>query len=136
MSHWQSKAKRNKADVKFSEWIRKRDKKCQFGIKCIPVIIYRDDGTVDIRHLDNVHFKGRARWNTRFDPENGDAGCKKCHHYFHNDKEGKKAHKDWKKKQMGDRYNALVVRANQVGKKDIELNHMIYKKLLKEMEEE
>ena len=65
--------------------------------------------------LHNAHCFSRGKWNTRFDLENCDSACYGCHRYWDSHKE---EHKDWKRKQLGNKkYDALVLRSNQRGNK-------------------
>ena len=86
------------ADKKFSEWIRKRDKKC---VLC--------GGT---NHLTNSHYWGRYASSTRYDPEDCDAVCLGCHFKIENAKQGE--YRTFKLEQLGKkRYDALEKRYYQ-----------------------
>jgi hypothetical protein len=130
VSHWQTKMKIRPADKLFSEYIRRRDRKCQFGIRCIPAELTRyDTGELDIRYLDNVHFIGRRAENTRFDEINCRAGCKKCHDYLHkNEVEFDKFMMDL----LGEKdFDLLVLRGSTYKKRDDEMDKIACKELLK-----
>ena len=88
-------------DRLWSEYIRKRDRGiCQF---CRKVFGWKK--------LSNCHFKSRGRQSTRYDPENCDSGCTKCHDYMDSHKE---EYARWKEEQLGnERYVRLVIRANK-----------------------
>ncbi|MCK9461604.1 MAG: hypothetical protein M0R80_18400 [Proteobacteria bacterium] len=91
------------SDKLFSILVRKRDRKCVFGVKCIPA--ERTDwqtGELDIKYLSACHFIGRRNDEVRIDPRNADAGCGACHKYIDETDEGKKWHREFKKKQLGE----------------------------------
>lgn len=125
MSHWQSKTKIRHADKKFSEYIRQRDGECVFKQKCYGVTQQR---------LECVHFYSRRSESVRFDPENSDAGCTKCHNWFHTTPEGQAWHKEWKKNQLGERaYDLLTLRKNTPGKKDDKMILLYIRELFKDI---
>lgn len=127
------KAKANPNDVKFSVFIRTRDNwKCQYGFKCGMNIDYSENKG----GLDNSHFQKRGKWSVRYDPENCDAACKKCHYFIENHPEGQKTLEEWKKRQLGEkRYNLLLMRANTPGKRDDKLTKIIVAELMKQLKE-
>lgn len=134
-SFWKGKTKLRPTDIKFSIFIRKRDKKCMLKVKCYGQTVYDEFGEPDIRALECSHYKGRAREATRMDQENCDAFCKKCHHWVENTVEGKKYYDDWKKKQLGEeRYNLLLLRSESRKDRDDKMDMIIIKELLKEQE--
>ena len=90
------KIKRYKADAMFSEYIRSRDKVCQYCLQ---------KGASEVHH----HF-GRRFWHTRFDEDNVVGVCFTCHRIFH---ENPYAQVEWWKKRLGWRYELLMVRANE-----------------------
>jgi len=100
------------ADVKFSLYIRTRDNwTCQ---RCFKKYEPPTQG------LQNSHFWGRARENTRFDPDNCDALCFRCHQYWGGD--GREDYIEFKKKQLGEEgYKKLKLRAHLYKKKDDKL---------------
>lgn len=118
------KIKIRPADKEMSAYIKLRDKGvCQYKFKC-----FGDEG------IDNSHFQKRRKETVRFDPENCDLACRKCHYFVENDPEGQKTLERWKQEQLGTRrYNALLIRANMTGKKDDAWNRMVIKKLMKEL---
>ncbi len=101
--------KLRKADVEFSKYIRTRDRwTCVYCKKTF------EPPTAG---LQNSHFWGRARENTRFDPDNCDALCFRCHQYLGGD--GREDYIDFKKKQLGEKgYADLKIRAFQYRKRD------------------
>ncbi len=125
MSHWQSKMVIRYSDRLMTQYIKLRDKGlCQVNFKC-----YK--GTPGI---DNSHFQKRRKETVRYDPENCDLVCRVCHNFIENDPEGQKALEKWKLNQLGEtRYKALLVRANQIGKKDEVLAKLWVKGLIEEL---
>lgn len=107
------------ADTQFSMWIRQRDKKC---IRC--------NATKEYARLQNSHFWGRIRKNTRYDPENCDTLCATCHYWgssergiiaWEEEKQG--AYRRFKIEQLGqEKYDALEARAQIQAKNDIVVN--------------
>lgn len=84
--------------------------------------------------LDCSHFQKRGKETTRFDPENADAACKKCHNFIKNAPAGQNTLEEFKLKQLGEkRYNLLLIRANQTGRKDDKLAILYIKQLMKEL---
>lgn len=120
------KVKIRPADKLFSQYIRLRDKMlCKYNFKCLR-------GTLGSQ---TSHFQKRRKESVRFDEENGDWTCGKCHFFIENDPTGQRTLEEWKKNQLGEkRYKALLVRANQIGKKDDKLNEIILKQLIKNLE--
>lgn len=120
-SHWQSKMKVRYTDRLMTEYIKKRDKGlCQYNFKCFK-------GTPG---SDNSHFQKRRKETVRFDPENCDFTCRVCHDFV--EKGGQEILEEWKLKQLGQyRYNALILRANKIGKKDDLLAKLWIKGLMK-----
>lgn len=95
-----------KADDIFSLEIRQRD-----GFKCVFCPRTKAQGYL----IQNSHYWGRGNKVTRYDPENCDALCAKCHM----DNEGSKQgfYTDWKEQQLGEvRFEALRKRAMSIGK--------------------
>lgn len=125
---WQSKTKIRRTDTLFSEYVRKRDKECQFKVKCY--------GHQDIKQLHCCHFFGRARESTRFDPENALAGCASCHLYVDSTAEGKQFFAELQLARLGEkRLGLLTLRANTPTKRDDKLMLLYVKDLLKEFEQ-
>jgi hypothetical protein len=134
--HWKGKMKRRKSDDLFSKFIRTRDRKCVFGVRCLPRVIFKEDGELDIRYLDACHWKGRGRESVRCDPLNADAGCKKCHDWLDHTPEGQKYHNEFKLKQLGQKeYDLLEWRASGTGHRDEEASIAHCKELLKTIPE-
>lgn len=120
------KTKIRSADKLYSQVIRTRDKMlCQYNFRCLP-------GT---QGSQTSHFQKRRKESVRFDLENGDWCCAKCHFFVETAEGGQKTLEEWKRKQLGDqRYKALLVRANSYGKKDDKMNIIILKEILKQYE--
>ncbi|HLH93523.1 MAG TPA: recombination protein NinG [Xanthobacteraceae bacterium] len=91
-----------KADKLFSKFIRERDRVCFF--RC------------GRSATQNSHFWGRANSATRYDPENCDGVCGKCHFTHEGNKQG--LYRELKIKQLGqDAYAALEKRARSIVKR-------------------
>lgn len=117
------KIKLRPADVIFSKYIRNRDKWI-----CVGCGKQYEPPT---QGLQNSHFWGRARENTRFDPDNCDALCFSCHQYWGGD--GREEYIEFKKKQLGEEgYKKLKIRAFQYKKKDDKLVLLYLKQLEKQ----
>lgn len=114
------------ADKLFSQIIRKRDKMlCQYNFRCFR-------GT---EGSQTSHFQKRRKESVRFDLENADWCCAKCHYYVENDPAGQKTLEAWKRIQLGEKsYKMLLVRANSYGKKDDKMTMIILKQLMKNYE--
>lgn len=94
--------KRSKADKLFSDYIRHRDE-----WTCRRCKVYYQPPTAAIQ---NSHYFGRAGKSTRWDPENCDALCTKCHFVWGS--EDREGYRDFKVKQLGQkRFDALYRRA-------------------------
>ena len=119
------------ADKLFSTYIRARDGwRCVYGFKCNRNIDYSQSKGL----LDCSHFQKRRKESVRFDIENCDASCRSCHYFVENHPEGQKTLEEFKRKQLGEkRFNALLIRANQTGKKDDKLAMIYIKQLMKEL---
>lgn len=111
----------DKADQAFSKYVRtKANWKCA-----------RCDRAATGRGLHAAHFYGRRKETTRFDLENVDALCAKCHKHF---TEHYTEHKAWKLKQLGQaKYDLLMLRANTSGKKERELQYILWTQELKKL---
>jgi len=118
-----AKIKIHKADIIFSKYIRSRDNwTCQACGKP-----FSPDSA---QGLDCSHFWGRGRWNTRFDPENCDALCTRCHFKWGGDE--RYLYEKFKRKQLGSTgFNALMVRAYSYKKRDWKMALIKVKELLK-----
>lgn len=123
---WNFKVKIRSNDKKFSEYIRRRDRGlCQYNFKCIS----GTEGT------DCSHFQKRRKESVRFDPENCDLVCRRCHFFIENHPSGQKTLEEFKKKQLGEKeYKALLVRANTIGKRDDFMTSLYIKQLLKDQD--
>lgn len=121
------KTKIRPADKLFSQVIRKRDKMlCQYNFRCLP-------GTTGDQ---TSHFQKRRKESVRFDLENGDWVCAKCHYFVENDQEGQRVLEGFKRRQLGEyRYKLLLIRANDDSRKhkDDKMNILILKELLKSL---
>lgn len=127
------KPTRNPADKEFSDYIRQRDGwKCVYGFKCFKAIDY----SMDKGGLDCSHCFKRGKWSTRYDPQNCDSACKKCHNFIENEKDGQKILEDWKRKQLGeDGFKKLMIRAHTSDRtmRDLPLVRLYIKQLKKEL---
>ncbi len=105
------------ADKYFSLYIRTRDKwTCQ---RC------NKKYTPPTNALHCSHFQGRAKENTRFNPDNAVALCYGCHQYFTSQPA---EHYQWQVNRLGqDKVNQLVVASNTYVKKDRKLQAMLWK---------
>ena len=123
------KPKIDKADAKFSQYIRLRDMAC---VRCGSPVELNDKG-LPITHQCS-HFWGRRNENTRFDADNADCNCFTCHRYFG---ENPAAFTEFKREQLGDeRFDALALRAHIAKKRDREMEFIRAKELLKNLMEE
>lgn len=128
---WQkTKAKITTPDKLFSRHIRDRDGwRCQYRFKCFGM----DDFRLNPGGLDNSHFQKRGKFSVRYDEENCDAACKKCHNFVETDPNGQRVLEEWKLAQLGEkRYNMLLIRANTTGKNDPFMAMLYVKALIKE----
>jgi hypothetical protein len=116
--------KRDRADILFSEYVRLRDKRCQYD-GCT----YYGTGEKGIVGLDASHFYSRGKESVRFNPLNVDAMCRKHHKWLG---EHRTEYEAWKLKQLGQvEYDKLLVSANSYCKKDRQLALIYVKSLLK-----
>lgn len=119
--------KQRPVDKLFSNYIRARAKwKCEYCGK-----VCRIDGEW-IARLEASHYIGRRKESVRFDPDNVHALCFTCHKTlggYTRDENGK--YDLWMKEKLGDRYRALVIRANITGKKDDFMTKLYIKELEK-----
>ena len=116
-------------DRVFSNYIRTRDHwRCQYRFKCFGV----EDYTQNKSSLHCSHFQKRRKESVRYDDENCDAACAKCHYFVENDPNGQKTLEKWKEKQLGSRrYKALLIRANSTCKRDDKLTKIYLTELIK-----
>jgi 5-methylcytosine-specific restriction endonuclease McrA len=113
------------ADKVFSEYVRRRDKRC---VCCGRI----GQGEKGIGGLQCSHFWSRGNESTRFDPENCDALCAGCHKRWGGDY--RKEYEAFKVKQLGiKRFKALDVKAHSTVKKDRKMALIVAKQLLKEI---
>jgi hypothetical protein len=72
---------------------------------------------LDRSKLQCSHFHSRRLKSVRFDSENADALCWRCHHHL---EEHLREHEEWKRQRLGEeRFEALRLRAQQVVKVDL-----------------
>lgn len=113
------KIKIRPADKQFSDYIRSKA-----GWRCERC---GHQFTPPTSGLHASHFWGRARENTRFDPDNLSALCYGCHSYFHAQPQ---EHLDWMLEKLGKkRFDQLKLRAHMYRKKDDKLILMWLKTL-------
>src|SRR3990167_6002756 len=109
------KTSRRKTDIVFSQYLRSKIGYCE---KCRK-----------IKPREVSHFWGRRNETVRFDEENCDVLCNYCHRTFH---ENPSSYHEWKLNKLGKkRFNALMVRANQTGKRDDKLTLLTLQQLIK-----
>lgn len=116
------KVKIDKADKYFSLYIRTRDRwTCQ---RCSNSFVPPTSG------LHCSHFCGRAKENTRFDPNNCDSLCYGCHQYFTSHPAD---HYEWQVEKKGQAVvDKLKLSASLYKKKDRKLEAMYWKQQLKQ----
>lgn len=115
------------ADKLFSQFIRRRDRKC---MRCGSPVQFNDNGVATSHQ--NSHYWGRRNWGTRLDPLNCDTLCLYCHMLWGGD--DRREYEAFKRKQLGEReYNKLEMRKNAYVKKDHKLAMMYVKELLKDL---
>lgn len=123
---WLKMGKRRTTDIEFSKIIRERD-----GWKCSRCGKPMEDQK---ELLDCSHYWGRKNECARFDPQNCIALCRGCHQYV----ETREGHELWYKPYMlewlgEDAYHALMIRAQQVCKRDDKATKIYLKELRKEL---
>ena len=102
------KIKRRKADILYSQWLRKIRPSCE--------------ACGGNQTLQVSHFFGRANENLRFNPLNTDCLCFSCHQYF---TANPNEYVSWKRLRMGEKeYNKLVLESNIKKKRDDKLTEM------------
>jgi 5-methylcytosine-specific restriction endonuclease McrA len=121
--------KRDRADVLFSEYIRKkRNHTCE---KCGKV------GKINGEHLHQIeasHYIGRRKRSVRFDEDNVRVLCNPCHERMGGYKNAEDGEYDmWMKWKLGwKKYRLLVIRGNLPGPKmDKKMELMYVKQLIK-----
>jgi len=109
------------ADKAFSLYIRERDNwTCQ---RCKHW--FDQNLSYERQALDNSHFFGRGKENTRFDPENCDALCYGCHRIW--EKEDREDYRRFKVRQLGEAgFAALELRSKILVKKDRAMQRFIW----------
>lgn len=86
------------------------------------------------KDLTCSHFIKRRYESVRYDPDNADAACRSCHGWVEETVEGAQWVDRFKREQLGEaRYNALMLRKQQTGKRDDALQALITKKMLNEL---
>jgi 5-methylcytosine-specific restriction endonuclease McrA len=112
-----------RADTLFSLYLRKkRGYKCEYCGRFFP----------EGRGLTVSHFHGRRKETVRFDEENCDILCVRCHQYFESHKT---EYDEWKRSRLGPRaFDLLALRANRAGKRDDKWQILIIRQLMKELE--
>lgn len=120
---WNHKVTIRPNDRLFSSYIKARDKgRCVYNFRCF----------VGTPGTDCSHFQKRRKETTRYDPDNCDLSCRKCHWFIENDPKGQETLEEWKENQLGAQgYKALLVRANTIGKRDDFLTKIHLKELMK-----
>ena len=115
--------KLDKADIKFSKFIRTRDKwTCK---RCGVTYPEKSQG------LHCSHYWNRIHENTRFEPDNCVALCFGCHRLWDGDE--REFYAKFKKEQLGEeRFKSLEVQKNTYKKKDRKMSLMIAKKMLED----
>ncbi len=118
----------DKADKVFSQYIRKRDKKC---VRCGSPVEFNEKD-LPISHQCS-HYWGRGHEGTRFSDKNCDTLCYGCHSLWgHGDQ--RDGYKAFKIKQLGlEGFKRLDFQAHQVCKKDRKMALLISKELLKSL---
>ena len=94
------KGRRKKADALFAAYIRERD-----GNRC--------QVCHSTEYPQCSHFIGRGTFATRFNKDNCDCLCAKCHFDFEHKKHEGGAYGVWKKAQLGERFEGLIALGNQ-----------------------
>jgi 5-methylcytosine-specific restriction endonuclease McrA len=116
------RVKIRRSDTLFSLYLRKKR-----GYVCEKCARFFPGG----KGLTVSHFHGRRKESVRFDEENCDILCIRCHQYFESHKTEYEA---WKLERLGARqFNLLTLRANSTRKRDDKLQCLILKELMKEL---
>ncbi len=127
------KIKIRPADQLFSKYLRKAR-----GYKCERCARYCPGG----KGLEVSHFYSRRNESVRFDTENADVLCKKCHMRFSgwfdstaNKTNGVAEYREWKLQKMGQKdFDLLCFRSHQAKKKDDAWQILWLKKAMAELE--
>lgn len=123
--------KRRKVDILFSQYVRsKANWTCVYCRKVCKV------GNQNIGRLDASHYFSRRIENTRFDVDNVNALCSKCHRDLGgHTKDENQIYDLWMKKKLGEEgYKNLKIRANVWKRRDDFLDELYVKQLLRELE--
>lgn len=123
------KVRRNRADILFSDHIRKKA-----GWKCESCgKICRIDG-IWIAKLEASHYWVRNHWNTRYDEENVYSLCFTCHKRMGEYKREENGEYDlFVKARLGNKkYKNLKLRANMTARRDEKLWLLFVKQLIKD----
>lgn len=116
--------KRDQADIAFSEWIRRRDRKC---LRCGKP----GTGEKGITGLDCSHWQSRGKEGTRFEQLNCDSLCRTCHRWFG---EHKTEHDAWQVERKGKKTtDLLILQANTYHRKNREAEKLYWRQKLKEL---
>ena len=100
-----------------------------YAVKCY--------GPCDYKYLTTSHFWGRVHRATRFDPENSDAACRRCHAWVTDTAEGEAWLKAFKEEQLGSHnYTLLELRHHNYQKKDEAMETLVVRELLKTLPDE
>jgi hypothetical protein len=112
--------KLDRADQLFSLWIRTRD-----DWTCQRCGHYYEPPT---SALQCSHFQSRGHENTRFDPDNCDALCYGCHHYFTSNPA---EHYSWQVERKGQKkIDQIVLSSHLYKRKDRKLEAIYWKQQL------
>lgn len=120
------------ADRLFSDYIREKAKwRCEYCGRLCKI------GNEWIYKLEASHYISRGKETTRFDPQNVYALCFTCHKDLGGYTRDENGEYDlWVKKKLGERdYRYLVLRANQVGKRDDFMAMLVIRALIKNLKE-
>ena len=116
--------KRDKLDILFSEYIRRRAITRVHGCeRCL-------QGKADFKQLQCSHFHGRSKRSVRFDEDNAAGICAGCHMYLTSNPH---EHTEWFKNYLGeDKFDMLLKRAQTPQKLDVNAIYLYLKERLKE----
>ena len=82
--------------------------------------------------LQCSHFHGRGKQSVRYDEDNVAGLCYGCHQYFTSHPA---EHYRWFRERLGDRFDLLGIRANNLGTPDKELLTLYYTQKIRELKE-
>ena len=127
--YYKIKMKRRVSDSLMTEFVRRRDKRCVYRVRC--------SGLASPEELDCSHWQKRRHEGTRHEPDNCDAVCRLCHSYVESDPEGAKWLDGFKLRQLGKmRHDMVLLTANNVQKKDEFMARLKMRELLKTLDVE